>query len=189
MIDLTGAWKMKCTTDTVWQEGIVPGSVYTDLLRNGNMKDPFWGENEDEILQLSEYDYEYTRSFRIEEADLLFQQLVLVCEGLDTLAELSINSRLIAETDNMHRTYRFDIKPYLHSGDNTIHVLFRSPLQYAAKADRKKPLWGVSSTVPGYQHIRKAHCMFGWDWGPKLPDLGIFRNIYIEKIAEYVISM
>ena len=54
MIDLTGAWKMKCTTDTVWQEGIVPGSVYTDLLRNGNMKDPFWGENEDEILQLSE---------------------------------------------------------------------------------------------------------------------------------------
>ena len=184
MIDLTGAWKMKCTTDTVWQEGIVPGSVYTDLLRNGNMKDPFWGENEDEILQLSEYDYEYTRSFRIEEADLLFQQLVLVCEGLDTLAELSINSRLIAETDNMHRTYRFDIKPYLHSGDNTIHVLFRSPLQYAAKADRKKPLWGVSSTVPGYQHIRKAHCMFGWDWGPKLPDLGIFRNIYIEKIAD-----
>ena len=65
MIDLTGAWKMKCTTDTVWQEGIVPGSVYTDLLRNRNMKDPFWGENEDEILQLSEYDYEYTRSFRI----------------------------------------------------------------------------------------------------------------------------
>ena len=184
MIDLTGSWKMKCTNDTDWQDGIVPGSVYTDLFRNGNMKDPFFGENEYEIEQLSEYDYEYTRFFTIEDGDLSYRQLVLVCEGLDTLAELRINDTLIAKTDNMHRTYRFDIKPYLQSGENTIHILFRSPLQFIKKADEKKPLWGVSSTVPGYQHIRKAHCMFGWDWGPKLPDLGIFRNIYIEKVQD-----
>lgn len=24
--------------------------------------------------------------------------------------------------------------------------------------------------------------MFGWDWGPKLPDLGIWRSVYIEEI-------
>ena len=184
MIDLTGLWKMKCTKDNNWQEAVVPGSVYTDLLRNGNMKDPFWGENEDEIKQLSAYDYEYERTFFLEAAELLCQQLVLVCEGLDTLAELSINGTLIAKTNNMHRTYGFDIKPYLHSGENTIHILFRSPLQYISKAYAKKPLWGVTSTIPGYQHIRKAHSMFGWDWGPQLPDLGIFRNIYIEQVPE-----
>lgn len=38
--------------------------------------------------------------------------------------------------------------------------------------------------VPGYQHIRKAHCMFGWDWGPKLPDLGIWRSIYYRRDSE-----
>ncbi len=182
MIDLTGAWSMKCTKDTNWQEAIVPGSVYTDLLRNGSMKDPFVGENEYEICQLSEYDYEYARTFTIEQNDLDYQQLILVCEGLDTLAEIRINDVLIAKTNNMHRTYRYDIKPFLQIGENTIHILFRSPLQFIRKADEKKPLWGVSSTVPGYQHIRKAHHMFGWDWGPKLPDLGIFRNIYIEKV-------
>lgn len=182
MIDLTGAWSMKCTKDTNWQEAIVPGSVYTDLLRNGSMKDPFVGENEYEICQLSEYDYEYARTFTIEQNDLDYQQLILVCEGLDTLAEIRINDVLIAKTNNMHRTYRYDIKPFLQIGENTIHILFRSSLQFIRKADEKKPLWGVSSTVPGYQHIRKAHHMFGWDWGPKLPDLGIFRNIYIEKV-------
>ena len=123
MINLTGLWSMRCTKDTTWQEAVVPGSVYTDLLRNGNMKDPFVGENEYEINQLSEYDYEYTKTFVIEQDDLDFQQLVLVCEGLDTLAEIRINGALIAKTNNMHRTYRFDIKPLLQIGENTIHIL------------------------------------------------------------------
>ncbi|MBR0132044.1 MAG: glycoside hydrolase family 2 protein, partial [Lachnospiraceae bacterium] len=25
-------------------------------------------------------------------------------------------------------------------------------------------------------------CMFGWDWGPKLPDMGIWRSVYVEGI-------
>ena len=184
MINLAGTWQMKCTKDNNWQAAIVPGTVYTDLLRNGNMDDPFWRENEYKIQELSDYDYEYQRAFAVTDEDLASQQLVLVCEGLDTLTELFINKTLIAKTDNMHRTYRFDIKPYLQSGENIIRIILRSPSRFIAKADEKKPVWGVSRTVPGYQHIRKAHCMFGWDWGPKLPDLGIFRDIYIEKIAE-----
>ena len=34
--------------------------------------------------------------------------------------------------------------------------------------------------MPGSQYIRKAHSMFGWDWGPQLPDMGIWRNIGLE---------
>lgn len=184
MINLAGTWQMKCTKDNNWQEAIVPGTVYTDLLRNGTMDDPFWRENEYKIQELSDYDYEYQRTFSVTEDDLSAQQLVLVCEGLDTLAELYVNDTPVAKTDNMHRIYRFDIKSLLQSGENIIHVILRSPSKFIARMDEKKPLWGVSSTVPGYQHIRKAHCMFGWDWGPKLPDLGIFRDIYIEKITD-----
>ena len=25
-----------------WQSAVVPGTVYTDLLRNGDMEDPYW---------------------------------------------------------------------------------------------------------------------------------------------------
>lgn len=182
MINLNGTWQMRSVKDTNYQKALVPGTVYTDLLRNGNMDDPFWRENEYKIQELSDYDYEYLRTFLITTEDLCMDRLMLVCEGLDTLAEIFINDTLIAKTNNMHRTYRFDIKPELHTGENTIRIIFRSPSQFIAKADERKPLWGVSSTVPGYQHIRKAHCMFGWDWGPKLPDLGIFRNIYIERL-------
>ena len=34
-----------------------------------------------------------------------------------------------------------------------------------------------TGTMPGSQYLRKPHCMFGWDWGPQLPDAGIFRKI------------
>ena len=31
--------------------------------------------------------------------------------------------------------------------------------------------------MDGFVHIRKAHCMFGWDWGAHLPDAGIYRPV------------
>jgi beta-mannosidase len=31
--------------------------------------------------------------------------------------------------------------------------------------------------LEGFGYIRKAHCMLGWDWGPFLPDMGIWRNV------------
>ncbi|MFA9381057.1 MAG: glycoside hydrolase family 2 protein, partial [Acetanaerobacterium sp.] len=36
----------------------------------------------------------------------------------------------------------------------------------------------------GFSHIRKAHCMFGWDWGPRLPDAGIWRDISLLGIED-----
>ena len=140
MINLAGTWQMKSTKDNTWQEAIVPGTVYTDLLRNGNMEDPFWRENEYKIQALSDYDYEYQRTFSVTEKDFTAQSLVLVCEGLDTLAELYINNTLLAKTANMHRTYRFDIKSLLQIGENTLHVILRSPSKYIAKMDERKSL-------------------------------------------------
>ena len=38
--ELNQNWTMRCVEDLQWQEAIVPGTVYTDLLRNGNMENP-----------------------------------------------------------------------------------------------------------------------------------------------------
>ena len=182
MITLNGTWQMNCKGEDSWQEGQVPGTVYTELLRNGQMKDPYVGENEDEVRDLSYNDYTYRRTFEVEEKTLQNTKNVLVCEGLDTLADVYLNGTHMGSCENMHRTYRFDVTELLKAGTNEIVVELHSPLKYMEEQYEKRPLWGVSSTVPGYQHIRKAHCMFGWDWGPKLPDLGIWRSIYIEEI-------
>lgn len=180
-LDLGGQWKFKDLENDEWLNGLVPGSVYNDLLNLGRMEDPFYRDNEDKALELSKKDYEYEREFIVTE-DILKHDLVLLnCEGLDTIAEILINGKLLANTNNMHRTYKFDLADFLVVGKNSINVRLYSPVKYIEKKHEENPLWGIGSdmVLDGYPHLRKAHCMFGWDWGPKLPDLGIWRNIYI----------
>ena len=59
--------------------------------------------------------------------------------------------------------------------ENDILIRFDSPIVYALNEYEKRPCWGMTDAIPGFSHLRKAHSMFGWDWGPRLPDMGIFR--------------
>lgn len=177
LMDLNWKWQMKRTDAAEWLEALVPGSVYNDLLRNGRMDDPFYRDNEHAALELVGYDYEYRRVFYADEGLLGHDRLLLRCEGLDTLAEIFVNGKGLAKTDNMHRSYEFDLKGLLKEGENSLHVIFRSPVRYIAEKQEERPLWG--GELPGVPHIRKAHYMFGWDWGPKLPDMGIWKAVAI----------
>lgn len=179
-IDLNGSWQMKKTTSHEWIDAKVPGSVVTDLLNAGLIDDPFYRDNEDQAREIASYDYEYKRNFQIDGNLLSCSKVILRCEGLDTLTDIRINGQLIVSTNNMHRTYEFDVKDVLKEGENDIHITLYSPTQYISKKHKETPLWGVPEAIPGYPHLRKAHCMFGWDWGPQIPDLGIFRNISIQ---------
>jgi beta-mannosidase len=156
----------------------VPGSVYGDLLLNRQMEDPFWRDNEDKAFALMENDFEYTTEFSVPEKFFKTDMILLRCEGLDTLAEITVNNTEIARTDNMHRTYEFIlIKDILKKDKNELKIIFRSPVKFAAAANKKNKLDGSSEALDGFPHLRKAHCMFGWDWGPRLPDAGIWRDI------------
>ncbi|BBI32724.1 beta-mannosidase [Cohnella abietis] len=177
MLTLNGAWKMKKTDELEWIDATVPGSVFNDLLRAGKMKDPFYRDNEQEILELTKSDFEYKRSFILAEDALAHDIVLLRCEGLDTLCELFINGTLVLKSDNMHRTYETDVKDFLVTGRNDIHVILRSPTRYVLDKDKEMFLTSCADAVPGISHLRKAHSMFGWDWGPQLPDSGIWRNI------------
>lgn len=182
ILDLNGAWSMKRLDQSEWTEASVPGSVYSDLLNAGQMEDPFYRENDQEAVKLSEYDYEYEKRFMIGAEFLTEERIVLRFEGLDTLAEIHINGREIARTDNMHRTYEFDVKPFIREGENTIGVIFRSPLKYIREKSKAQPIWSVNGS-PGFPYLRKAHFMFGWDWGPSLPDMGIWRPVKLIALS------
>lgn len=176
-------WKMRCTEDAQWQEAVVPGTVYTDLLRNHHMEDPYWKDNEDSICALMEKDYEYLCTFR-EENTGDFTSMLLRFEGLDTAAEIYLNDTLLGKAENMHRTWEFDVTSLLtEKQENVLRVVFRSPLKYIAEAYKKYGNIGNEDTYEGFMHLRKAHYMFGWDWGAHLPDAGIFRPVKLCKVT------
>lgn len=178
-MNLGGAWRMREADSETWHSAHVPGSVYADLMADGTMPDPFWRENELDAFERMKKDYVYQRAFTVSEAQLAHTHVELVCEGLDTLAHVSLNGREIAFADNMHITWVWNVKEQLHAGENTLEIRFDSPILYCAKKAEEAPGWESSDATPGFRHLRKAHCMFGWDWGPRLPDAGIWRPIFL----------
>lgn len=176
-ISLNGTWEMRAEDEHNWHEAQVPGSVYADLLRDGTMEDPFYRENEQAAFELLQKGYEYRRTFTADAASLAFSRVLLHCEGLDTLAHVRLNGKEIAFADNMHIIWEWDVKSELHEGKNELVIRFDSPIAYVLAENEKRPCWGTTDATPGFSHIRKAHCMYGWDWGPRLPDAGIWRAI------------
>ena len=131
-------WKMHTAGDAQWYPAQVPGTVYTDLLRNGQMEDPFWKDNEYRALDLMEKDYEYETVFEGTEAQEGERQW-LRFEGLDTICDIYLNEEKIGNTYNMHRTWEFDVTGKVKAGENILRVYFHSPLEYIKEAYEKQP--------------------------------------------------
>jgi len=172
-------WEMHRADEQEWIAATVPGSVYGDLLNAGKMEDPFWKDNEDEALKLMDYDYEYRTSFSCDKDMLANDEVILHFDGLDTIADITLNGVKLEHVENMHRIWEYSVKVLLKEENNELTVYFYSPTKYIAEAFEKAPTLGTEDAMNGFVHIRKAHCMFGWDWGAHLPDAGIWRDVYL----------
>lgn len=103
----------------------------------------------------------------------------LVFHGLDTICDIYCNDSLVDSVSNMHTGYRYEVKHLLVPGSNEIRLEFHSPTDYFAQRDARHFVWG-GDCIPGAAHLRKALYMSGWDWGPQLPDMGIFRGVEVD---------
>ncbi len=171
-------WKLRCQGEPE-QPAVVPGTVYTDLLRNGRMEDPFWKDNELRALPLMENDYEYEVCFDISEELMAQDRILLHFDGLDTIADVYVNQEWIGRANNMHRVWEFDVTELLRKKENVLRIVLHSPLRFIREEFAKCRTLGSEDAMDGFVHMRKAHCMFGWDWGAHLPDAGIFRSVVL----------
>ncbi len=187
---------MKQSLDGVWRlynekydiKAMVPGSLCFSLLDQGLIENPYYRDNEYKALPIFDLGCTYEREF-VPDNDLCSADRILLrFYGIDTLSEIYLNGSLILKTDNMHREYTADVTKIIIAGKNMLTVKITSPTKYIAEKNAETPLWGVSSTMAGYPHIRKAHYMFGWDWGPMLPDMGIWRNVELIGVQSALIG-
>ena len=156
----------------------VPGSVHTDLLAAGCIPDPYLDDNERLLAWIGLTDWRYETSFEWAPGD--GDQVQLVFEGLDTVATVDLNGDVIASTYNMNRTYRLDVQDLLQEGTNRLSVTFASPVRYADKASLVLGARPHVNHHP-YNAIRKMACNFGWDWGPDLATVGMWRPVTLQS--------
>ena len=179
---LTGAWQFRQAGAQDWLPAQVPGGVHTDLLALGRIPDPFVADNELKVMWVAETDWEYRRSFNVDKDLLAQDNVTLVCDGLDTLADVYLNGEFLGHADNMFRCWEWDVKDLLHTGENEIRIYFGSPVRFITAKQAQLPLPG-GGDIPGGPHLRKAPCHWGWDWGPKLPPVGVWKDIRLEGYA------
>lgn len=175
---LSEHWKM-IYEGQEYECGSLPVSCLKTLQRAGVAPDFYIGENQYAAEELSRRDCIFVKEL----GEIPAEKKWIVFHGVDTLAKVYLNDVLLGSCDNMHRVWAFPIPKEALGSKNCLKVHIQNPMEFAEQAFKKRPLYGVASTVPGYQHIRKAHYMYGWDWGAVIPDMGIFREVELREDA------
>lgn len=174
---LDGIWELREPGSETGLLASVPGTVYGAYLAEGKMEDPFWKDNENKAADMMKKDYVYSCRFEAGEEVLNSGRVELLFEGIDTIGEVFLNGHKLGNPCNMYREWRYEVKELLKKEDNCLEVILYSPVNYIKEEYAKCRCDGSEDAMRGFPHIRKAHYMFGWDWGPHLPDAGIWKSV------------
>ena len=175
---LNGVWELRQVGLDEVIAASVPGCVHLDLMSAGKIDDPFKGDNEYTCAWVHEADWEYARSFDVAGDLLDADKILLECDGLDTIADVVFNGRLLGRVENMYVRHEFDVTDVVKRGSNTLQITFLSPVNFVKPLVDEDPLiCPTDMSIPGAVYTRKSPCQWGWDWGPKLPSSGIWRDI------------
>lgn len=180
---LNGAWKFSVAGQGDFKDGTVPGCNFLDLMKNGEIPDPFVSLNEEKVKWVAEKDWEYKRTFTVTEDELKADEIVANFKVLDTICDVFINGHHVYSGDNCFIYHSFSVKDYLVVGENEIRIIFYSPVNYVSDIYKKESAPNNSNGQNGIVHIRKPQCHFGWDWGPVLPPSGISGDAELEFIT------
>lgn len=156
----------------------VPGCAHTDLLAAGLIAPPFDGDNEAEQQWIGSTVWRYETRFDWQDDGS--DRHDLVAEGLDTVATIELNGAVVGRTENQHRSYRFDVRPHLVDGENSLVITFASPV---AEAEARSAAHGPRphTNHHPYNALRKTASNFGWDWGIDVATSGIWKPIGLDS--------
>jgi beta-mannosidase len=157
-----------------WIDVPVPGDVHRALLAAGRIENPFYDRNEGKCAWVEEREWWYRLTFDGPREPLQQgERQRLIFHGLDTFVTIWLNGEELGEHANMFREAAFDVTGSLRAGEsNTLALCFHPPRERAVEGPAEQ--WGRNPERVG---IRKAQFGYGWDWGPRLPTVGIWRPV------------
>lgn len=189
---LTGEWEFKANSENYvpeslkkhllnWNKAIVPGTIHLDLIGNNFIPNPFFETNELKLQWIDKVDWLYCKKFLIDFNPKEFDSVKLVFDGIDTVGVIKLNDEVIGFPNNMFIQHSYEVMGLLKEGENDIEVFLRSPT-FAGKELEEKYGKIFAELASHRVYLRKAQYSFGWDWGPVLTTIGIWKPVYLEFI-------
>ena len=194
-LGLTGQWefkeyplstrRMRDLDSSHWHQTTVPCSIFNSLIETSQIEQDDINANPEKFHWVSEKPWVYRKTFDAPESLLACDRVDLEFEGLDTLASIWFNGKLLGRTSNMFIPFRFDVTELLKPENNSLLVKFDPAAHHAKRLmDRYASFKDSDFINPHRVYIRKAQYQFGWDFCPPLPGCGIWRPVRLEGIKK-----
>ncbi|KAJ7030709.1 glycoside hydrolase family 2 protein [Mycena alexandri] len=188
VVDLsTLEWTLVNQNGSIAVPAGIPSQVHLDLTKAGIITDPLLGINDFTECWVFMDNWTYTADLapllgtELKTAD----QILLILNGLDTIANITLVDRPVAWVNNQFRQYVFDVSFLNEISAGNLTVAFESAYYYGLNISTRADFEDLLDSffefeVPAHrQYIRKIAPDFGWDWGPAFLPSGIFKPAYL----------
>ena len=164
-----------------WKPAVVPGTVLTTLLANGEIPDPFYGMNNKLIPDIfdsgkAKYTYWFVKDFTEEAASN--QQVWLHFRGINYSCNVYLNGTRLNEATHkgMFLSQTYNISSLLQTGNNRLAVIVYPPDEVG------NPNGGQGGDGTIAKNVMHQY-VAGWDWIQPIHDrnTGIWDKVFIEK--------
>lgn len=193
-LDLSGTWQLRwfdgqrranrkaaerdATDAAEYLPATVPGEVHLDLMRAGILADPDEGTNVVAARWVEEAFWTYRRTFTLEAVPdgpvwLTFERLFLT-------AEVVLNGQKVGGHGNAFRPCRLEVSQFLRTGENVLVVHLESGLFSVADRHASGYAMHEDALLHKRSWLRAPQCQFGWDWAPRLLNVGISGDVRLE---------
>jgi len=195
ILDLTGQWqfreypttarRMRDLDDSNWLNCTIPNSIFINLIEAGKIDRCDIDANPENYTWVSDKPWVFRKTFDAPQELLEADKIELACDGLDTVASVWLNEKLLGRTDNMFIPHRFDVTRCIRPAANRLLIKFDPAVPHAKNLmERYTPFSEKLFSNPYRAYIRKAQYQFGWDFCPPLPGCGIWRPLRIEAATK-----
>ena len=171
--------KSLCTIAEIEKSGFdivpasVPGNLEIDLMKAGRLKDLYFSTNTLEAQKLEDVHVWY---YTVLELTELKQYLHF--EGIDTVADIYVNGKLVQSTENMFMSY--DVMADWQQGANEVVVHIKPVMLEARKYTLPSMCYALPHNYASL-YIRKAAHMYGWDIMPRIVSAGLWKEVSLRK--------
>ncbi|MFC8827357.1 glycoside hydrolase family 2 protein [Streptomyces sp. NPDC057137] len=194
-----------------WVPAMVPGGVHESLIASEVIGHPYYGDNEHAVRWVEDATWWYRTRFDAPTGLADDERLRLVCPALDTVASLWLNGEPLGTHASQFRPAVFDVTGRIRAS-NELMIRFAPPLAglstppgVANTIERMRAMFGelAPDQVPGPEDEqppgvmsanlaltlrRKGTFSWGWDFGPRLPAVGIARPVELHRDSGAVLA-
>ncbi len=157
----------------------LPAPIHEALMDHGLLPDPNYGLNSLAARWVEEQYWTCRRTFTAP-SEATEAPAWLVFDRLEMMASVWLNGEEIGKHANVHRPARFEVTGKLRPGENTLAVLLTAGMHEVCDRPVRDYMPDEVSLLTRRPWLRKPQYQCGWDWNPRLMNLGILGDVRLE---------